>query len=142
MQAIGALRNARVLSLWRQRPFYLHIQVLFTTLILVVGAVLVWSSYVQGRNIVLSAAEDVFERIERESAAEIVRLRTPVETVVEWISRAPITEAQTLDARLQSLPALVSVLDRQARLDAVYVGYYNGDFVLVRALRTDADRKR
>ncbi len=142
MQAIGALRSARMLSLWRQRPFYLHIQVLFTALILVVGGVLIWSSYVQGRNIVLSAAEDVFERIERESAAEILRLRAPVEAVVEWISRAPITDAATLDARLQSLPALVSVLDRQAKLESIYVGYYNGDFFLVRALRTEADRKR
>src|SRR5687767_4492592 len=104
--------NATARSLWREHPFYLHIQVLFTALILLTGAALLWSSYQQGRSIVLSAAEDVFERIERETAAQILYLRAPIEAVVEWISTAPITEAGTLEARLQSLPALVSVLER------------------------------
>ena len=129
-------------SVRRRRPFHLHIQALFTALIFLTGAVLVWSSYQQGQSVLISAAEDLFDRIERESSGEILALRAPVETVVEWISRAPITDAETLETRMQSLPALVNVLNRQARLESVYVGYFNGDFFQVHALRNDADRKR
>ena len=90
-------------------------------LIFIIGAALIGSSYLQGQKILLSAAENLFERIERESSGEILHLRAPVEAVVEWISRAPITNAGTFELRMQSLPALVSVLNRQARLESIYV---------------------
>ncbi len=127
---------------WHGQPFYLHIQVLFTVLILLTGGALLWSNYQQGKSVVLAAAEDLFERIQRESGSQMERLRAPMQAVVEWVSRAPITDATRLEARLQSLQSLAGVLERQPRLEAIYVGYYDGGFFLVRALRTDADRKR
>src|SRR5688572_33298281 len=102
MAAITAPPDGKAPSLWNEHPFYLHIQVLFTALILLAGGALLWSNYQQGRGIVLSAAEDVVARIERESAAQTLYLRAPIEAAVEWIANAPITDATARATRLQS----------------------------------------
>src|SRR5690348_3425333 len=110
MAATTATREGRPASLWHDQPFYLHIQVLFTLLIVLTGAALLWSNYQQGKGVVVAAAEDLFERIQRESSLQIQHLRAPMEAVVEWVSRASIVDATTLKARLESLPALTGVL--------------------------------
>jgi HAMP domain-containing protein len=130
----------RLLALWAHHPLYIHIATLFTLLVFIAGTVIGWSNYFQAQNMMFSAAEDVFERMQRESIGELERLRAPAEAVVDWVSTAPVTDAETLDARMPSLPAMVKVLEKQASLAAIYVGYFNGDFFLVRALRDAADR--
>jgi signal transduction histidine kinase len=142
MRADETPRKYSLLSLWEQHPFRLHIAVFFTTMVLLFGVVLAWSSYVQGRNLVLSSTENVFERIEREIHSEILHMHTLVEAVVNALSGAPITDAGTFKSRMQSLEGMAEVLDRYAMLESIYIGYYNGDFFQLHALRNDADRKR
>lgn len=131
-----------LLALWEQHPFRLHIAVIFTLMVFAVGAVLVWSNYEAGRNIVLLANEDAFSRIDREIVNDMDRVQMPVEAVVDALSRSTITSADSYEARMRSLPQLVAVLQRQSVLQSVYVGYSNGDFFQLHALRNDADRKR
>jgi HD-GYP domain-containing protein (c-di-GMP phosphodiesterase class II) len=131
-----------LISPWKAHTFRVHIAVLFAAMIFLVGAVLVSSNYVNGRNIVLSGAEDVFERIAREISSEIILLRSPVEAVVDWMSRAPIADATTLEARMRSLRALADALDHHPMLESLYVGYSNGDFFQLHALRDEAERGR
>ena len=130
------------LKLWRLHPFRLHIAVLFTAVVFAVGTVLAWSTYLHVRNSVLTATEDVFARIEREMRGEMANLRSPVEAMVDVMSRASIVDAATFDARMQALPALAEALNRHVMLESVYAGYYNGDFFQLHALHDDRDRKR
>lgn len=130
----------RILALWDSHPLYIHIATLFTLLVFLAGTVIGWSNYFQAQNMMYSAAEDVFERMQRESIGALERLRAPAEAVVDWVSTAPVTDADTLEVRLQSLQAMVKVLDKQASLAAIFVGYFNGDFFLVRALRDASDK--
>ena len=127
-------------KLWTHRPLYIHIATVFTLLVFVAGTVIGWGNYFQGRSVALAGAEEVFERMERESRLETEHLRVPAEAVIDWLSAAPLTEATTMEERLNALRGMARVLDKQIHLTAVYIGYDNGDFFLLRALRDDADR--
>jgi HD-GYP domain-containing protein (c-di-GMP phosphodiesterase class II) len=61
--------------------------------------------------------------------------------VVDLVSRGPLTQAETFAARMQHVGRLADVLNRHESMAAVYVGYYNGDFFLLRALRDEDTRK-
>jgi HD-GYP domain-containing protein (c-di-GMP phosphodiesterase class II)/HAMP domain-containing protein len=126
--------------LWIHHPLYIHIASVFTLLVFLAGTLIGWGNYFQGRSIALAGAEEVFERMQRESRLEAEHLRVPAEAVIDWLSAAPLTEATTLNERLEALRAMARVLDKQLHLTAVYIGYDNGHFFLVRALRDDADR--
>jgi HD-GYP domain-containing protein (c-di-GMP phosphodiesterase class II) len=142
MRADETTRRHSLLSLWKRHPFRLHIAVFFTTMVFLFGVVLAWSSYIQGRNLVLSSTERVFERIEREIQSEMLHMRTLVEAVVTSMSRVRITDAATFNMRMQFLEGMAETLNQYSMLESIYVGYYNGDFFQLHALRNDADRRR
>ncbi|HZT62402.1 MAG TPA: HD domain-containing phosphohydrolase [Burkholderiales bacterium] len=129
------------LALWHRHPLRVHIATVFTTVIFAACGTIAWSNHVQGKRIVLGAAVDLIDRIEVEAGTALDSLFEPVETVVTWASVAPLTSAGSLRERMSSLPTLAEVLKRRPQVAAVYVGYANGDFFLVRALRDDASRK-
>jgi HD-GYP domain-containing protein (c-di-GMP phosphodiesterase class II) len=129
------------LSLWHRHPLRVHIATVFTAVILAACGVIAWSNHVQGKHIVLGAAEDLIHRIDKEANTALKNLFEPVETVVTWASVAPLTAAGSLGARMPTLPTLAEVLRRRPQVAAIYVGYDNGDFFLVRALPDDASRK-
>ena len=135
-----ATRRHGLLSLWHHHPLNIHIAALFTALILVACSAITWNSHVQGRRLMLSAAEDLIFRIHREAGNEVIALRGAVESLVTWIASAQLTESESFDARMAALPVLAEVLNRQTQLASVYVGYHTGDFFLVRALRNEALR--
>jgi HD-GYP domain-containing protein (c-di-GMP phosphodiesterase class II) len=112
----------------------------FTAVIFAACGAIAWSNHVQGKRMVLGAAEDLIHRIDKEANAALKSLFEPVETVVTWASVAPLTAAGTLRARMSTLPTLAEVLKRRPQVAAIYVGYDSGDFFLVRALSDDASR--
>jgi len=134
-------RRRGLLSMWHHHPLRVHIAALFTVLVLAACTVIAWNSHVQGRKLVLAAAEDLIGRIHREAGNEVVSLRGNVESLVSWISSAQLTETEAFDARMAALPVLAEVLNRQTQLAALYIGFHDGDFFLVRALRDDTLRK-
>ena len=71
-------RKRGLLALWHNHPFHTHLATLFTAMVFVACAAIVWANYVQGRNIVLAAAERLFDRIHRETANEMVTLRADI----------------------------------------------------------------
>jgi len=135
-------RKRGLLALWHNHPFHIHLATLFSVMIFFACAAIVWVNYVQGQKVVLAAAENLFDRIHRENSNEIMALRAPLESVIAVMRNAPITDAKSLDSRRQSLPAFVDVLNRDSKVSALYVGYQDGDFFLVRALRNEAERRQ
>jgi len=131
-----------LLALWHNHPFHIHIATLFTVMVFLACAAIVWANYFQGQKIVLAAAEDLFDRIHRGNGTEIVTMRAPIEAVVTVLAGAPIADAESHDSRNQSLQSFVKVLDQNTKIAAMYVGYHNGDFYLVRALRDEVMRRQ
>ncbi|HTQ75090.1 MAG TPA: GAF domain-containing protein, partial [Burkholderiales bacterium] len=129
------------LSLWHRHPLRVHIATVFTAVIFAACGVIAWSNHVQGKAIVLGAAEDLIDRVSVDADNALKNLFEGVETTVTWASVAPLTAAGSLRERMLSLPTLAEVLKRRPQIAAVYLGYDNGDFFLVRALRDEASRK-
>lgn len=140
MSVTSAVPAKNIFGLWSHHPLYVHFATLFAALVAVTCLILGWNSYVQCRQMVLTAAGEEFGRMRKDSADQIDRLHAPAEALVQWLSVAPLVRATTLEARLGSLPSIAAFLEMQPQLTSVYVGYANGDFFLVRPLRSDADR--
>jgi HD-GYP domain-containing protein (c-di-GMP phosphodiesterase class II) len=130
-----------LLSLWHRHPLRVHIATVFTAVIFAACGVIAWSNHVQGKAIVLGSAEDLIDRVSVEADNALKNLFEGVETTVTWGSVAPLAAAGTLRERMRSLPTLAEVLRRRPQMAAVYVGYDNGDFFLVRPLRDEVSRK-
>jgi HD-GYP domain-containing protein (c-di-GMP phosphodiesterase class II) len=129
------------LSLWHRHPLRVHIATVFTAVIFAACGVIAWSNHVQGKALVLGAAEDLIDRVSVDADNALKNLFEGVETTVTWASVAPLAAAGSLHDRMLSLPTLAEVLKRRPQIAAVYVGYDTGDFFLVRALRDEASRK-
>ena len=68
------------------------------------------------------------------------RMLEPVQATLRQISFDPIASAKTLDERLDRLFVLSEELTANGLLSSLYVGYQNGEFILVRALDKPALR--
>jgi len=121
----------------RLYPLHVHISVLFTLLILAAGAVIGWYNYTQTSNIILSASDDLFERIGHETVTGIERIYGPIGLLVDLMAGRQLTETASLAQRLARLPELREALAQNPSISAFYAGYGNGDFFLVRPLPAD-----
>lgn len=60
----------------------------------------------------------------------------PPATALALLSHDPLANATNLDERLLRLPVIVGILDSSDIVSAVYAGYDNGDFFLLRKVRS------
>ena len=104
------------LSLWHRHPLRVHIATVFTAVIFAACGVIAWSNHVQGKAIVLGAAEDLIDRVSVDADNALKNLFEGVETTVTWASVAPLTAAGSLRERLLSLPTLAEVLKRRPQI--------------------------
>jgi len=121
--------------------FYFTVNSLFLLLILGVGGVLTWHNYRATRKIVLSGAEDTYDQASREVASDFVKTYQPVFQTVTLLSLSGIIAADALEERLSSLEIFCTALRGQSEMTALQVGYENGDFFIVRSLRSERTRE-
>ncbi|HET7098585.1 MAG TPA: HD domain-containing phosphohydrolase [Casimicrobiaceae bacterium] len=119
-------------------PLHIHIVMLFLLLIIGVGGVIAWHNYVEDRKLVVSASQELIREIGGRTVASLAAIVQPVELVIDLLAREQIVRATSLAARIPSIPMLADALEASPALSALYVGYGNGDFFLLRPLRDDA----
>lgn len=124
----------------RTYPLYTRIWLLFSILILLTGAVISGVSYLSARKAAKDAADRAITFVNMHMVATINSLYAPMDTLVSLLARQQIIHATTLEERLKSLDFFCEGLDHNPQISAVYVGYSNGDFFLVRHLRREATR--
>ncbi|MGA9290518.1 MAG: methyl-accepting chemotaxis protein, partial [Anaerobacillus sp.] len=129
-------RNATV-----RYPLHITISALFITLIVVLGVVLSWQNYRKTSSIILTTAGQVFDQITRELILDFNGTYHPVAGALRLLALAPVTTATTLDERLESLNTFTVALANEPSVSGIEVGYANGDFFIVRPLRTDDLRR-
>lgn len=129
-------RNATV-----RYPLHVTISVLFITLVVVLGGVLSWQNYRKTSSIILTTAGQVFDQITRELILDFNGTYHPVTGALRLLALAPVTTAATLDERLESLGTFTVALANEPSVSGIQVGYANGDFFIVRPLRTDDLRR-
>jgi HD-GYP domain-containing protein (c-di-GMP phosphodiesterase class II) len=104
-------------------------------------AVLALGSYGSRRNAIATAtrtAQDVGRLVSEQARRRL----EPAQATVRQLSFDPIASAGTLEQRLQRLHVLSEELAVNELVASLYVGYTNGDFILVRPLDQPAMRQR
>lgn len=97
-------------------------------------AVVVVQGYRGAEAAMLAAANDSARQLGSTLNERAGRLINPAESAIRLLAHDPIAAATDLETRLQRIPVLVETLNANATLSAVYIGYANGEFVLVRRL--------
>ncbi len=126
----------------RQLPLRIHIATLFITLILVLGAAVIWNDHIGTTRLMLQASDERFERVADRTGQYLDNLFTPVAITVELLGWQKLVEAASLEERLTSLPYLREALAQAPHLSALFIGYDDGDFFLLRPLPTDSPLHR
>ncbi len=117
---------------------FIALAIILSTLLL--GGVLAWKNYHSVQHIMLSAAGDSAQEFGKTINERAQRLINPVQSTIRILSHDPIAQASNLQQRLDRLPVLTESLDTNPMLSAIYVGYPNGEFILLR--RLDAELKQ
>jgi HD-GYP domain-containing protein (c-di-GMP phosphodiesterase class II)/HAMP domain-containing protein len=121
-------------------PIRIYIGVLFITLILVVGFCIGLYNFLENRRLLLNVGTVLFDRARQETQMTVDKLFAPGQLLVNVLSQQQIARAANLSQRLQSLPYMIEALNQHPPLAALYVGHRNGDFFLLRPLRTERER--
>ncbi|WMI98235.1 HD domain-containing phosphohydrolase [Pseudomonas chlororaphis subsp. aurantiaca] len=127
------------LSLDKRRfPLHVHISVMFTCLLLLTGVVLGVFNYQQTTRIILSSSEKLFQRIEQDVQLDLKATYEPIRHLLSLLVGNPAAQASDLGQRLALLGPFSQSLKDNPDLASLYVGYADGDFFMVRPLRSQA----
>ncbi|WP_160107679.1 HD domain-containing phosphohydrolase [Pseudomonas izuensis] len=121
----------------RRLPLHIHISVMLTCLLLLTGLVLGIFNYQQSTQIILSSSEKLFDRIEQDVRLDLKATYEPIRHLLSVQILNPAVQAPDLEQRLALLKPFSQSLTDNPDLASLYLGYGNGDFFMVRPLRTD-----
>jgi len=127
-----------ILNLHRQLPLRIHIATLFMTLILLLGGAVIWNNYTETTRLMLQVAAERFERIAEQTRQHLHNLYAPVAITVDLLAWQQLALAGSLDERLNSLHYLREALEQADQVAALFIGYDDGDFFLLRPLSADS----
>lgn len=113
-----------------------------TLLLLFVACALALTAYQNTRDVISSTVDESIQHVSAALKDKIRGILQPTKNQLQLLNFHPITEASTLPKRLEALAMARTVLSANPLLDAWYVGYDNGDFILFRPLRDNAMRAR
>ena len=122
----------------RQFPLRIHIATLFIALILLLGGAVIWNNYAETTRLMLQVADERFERIADRTSQHLHNLFTPVGVTVDLLAWQRLAAAASLEERLNSLSYLREALEQSDQVSALFIGYDNGDFFLLRPLPADS----
>ena len=119
-------------------PLHIHIVTLFSLLVIGAGGVIAWHNYSQNRELILSASQELAQATGAKTIAGFESIYQPAELLVDLLAHQRLSRADNLVERMDSAAYLADALRHSPSLSALYVGYSNGDFFLLRPLRDDA----
>ena len=122
----------------RRFPLHVHISVMFTLLLLFTGIVLGIFNYRQTTQIILSSSEELFARIEQDVRDDLQATYQPIRHLLNLLVHNPAVQGPDLQHRLELLTSFSQALIDNHELASLYVGYADGDFFMVRPLRSDS----
>lgn len=125
----------------RRLPLHVHISVMFTLLLLFTGVVLGIFNYRQTTEIILSSSEKLFERIDQDVRRDLQTTYQPIRRLLSLLAESVAIQGTDLAHRLPLLKPFSQSLRDNTELASLYVGYADGDFFMVRPLRSDALKK-
>lgn len=121
----------------RRFPLHLHISVLFTLLLVLIGIVLGLFNYQQNSQIIFSSSAKLFERIQQDVQKDLRHTYQPINHLLSMLVLNRATQATDLEGRLALLEPMAQALRDNRKLASLYLGYADGDFFMLRPLRSE-----
>jgi len=128
----------------RQLRVPLQVAAAFSVIVLlsVVAGALSWQSYRSAQDALISASNETIGYIRDALAEKVKRLLEPAQAQLNFLARSNVAEAAALPDRLRLVPLMAGALKNNPLLDALYIGYPDGEFVLFRPLPDQEARQR
>jgi len=123
----------------KRYPLHITISITFAALLLAFGCVLIVFNYLESRRIALVGAEDQLSRIGTHMRSSVGELYGPVQNLVDVSSTILSDPGGSADDRLEAVGFLTEALRLKRQISSVFVGYDDGDFLMVR--RSDGGGK-
>jgi len=125
----------------KRYPLHIHIAAFFTVLILIVGVTLAWFGYRQISNLAFDTTEVLFTSTGDELVLQFQKDYRPVATSVRLLANSALSEADSLQERMEFAPLLAEILRDEPQITAFQVGYADGDLIVMAPLNDDHVRK-
>lgn len=98
----------------------------------VVSLLLMIQSYQSNKQALILATTETAQQLGLTINERAQRITGPARSALQILSHDPLLQARTLNQRMARLPVLVEALKSNEVLSAIYAGYPNGEFFLVR----------
>jgi HD-GYP domain-containing protein (c-di-GMP phosphodiesterase class II) len=121
----------------RRFPLHVHISVLFTLLLLGSGVILGLFNYYQTTQVILSSSKQLFAQMREEVEADLQYTYQPIRHLLGLLALNERNLARDSYQRMNLLPMFAQALQDNPKLAALYLGYEDGDFFMVRPLRDE-----
>lgn len=123
-------------------PLTLHISTLFLLVTGIVGITIGLLAFNATDQILRASGQEKVDLIASQTTAHLRNLVASPELSVKLLSNSNITEATTLRERMKYLALFRGALADNNQVAAIYVGYANGDFFLLRPMNSEIERNR
>ncbi len=130
-----------LLAAIRRVQLHVGLSLVFVPLVMLTGAAVALVSYQRTSQVLLGTNRQLIAAIAAEATARMETRLDIQQTVRNIGSLGVLSQADSLAARLRLLPQMRAVVDVTPAINAYYVGYANGDRILLRRLQNDSERK-
>jgi len=120
-------------------PLQIAISTLFIAIAVSLGLILSWQSFNKTSDIMLNAADELYEQITRELYLDFKATYGSILGEIHQLRLSPVIRAKTFEERIVYLPVLAAVLESEPALFTVAIAYENGDYFSAREIRNDSD---
>lgn len=123
-------------------PLVVHVSALFGLLMVITIAALTWLGYQRSVELIEVNGTELAEKSAAEVRQAIDATFAPVELAVSLIGDHEVNDERTWRERLEHFPLFERALDVGSPVNAYFIGYRNGDFFMVRRLRSATERRQ
>lgn len=141
-QAAAPHRPTAALPWWERITVRLEVLTASVVVLamLLLTALVTYQVSSSARQALVSASGDSAQRVSMLITERVQRIVNPADAIVGLLAYDPVTTATSLPQRLRRLPVLAALLQQNPLLSALYVGYPDGQFLLLRPLHHPAVR--
>jgi HD-GYP domain-containing protein (c-di-GMP phosphodiesterase class II) len=112
-----------------------------TLLVLLLGGAVGGYQYLRATQLALQSAAQQFDSASQQVQTALQAALRPVQGITALALTRSVADAEGSAERLSHVPLLLTALNAEASVAAIYVGYRDGGFIQVRRLSTQAQRE-
>lgn len=116
--------------------------VLGVVAVLLLGLLLSLFHYEQLSKVMRNDGSKLFERVVQQVGRELDNVYRPPMQALNLLSLSPLIQTDSLAERLNYFPLLAQVLRDNPQLNSVYIGWQDGDYLMLRPLINSGSQQR